>query len=130
MIYTYIYFREGNAVHTVHLWQPSGNRPNKPKMPGEKKRKNIGSKKRDQTMNSNQKRITRRKKNDESESLKTAPLPTNVIPEQPGLSFHNPGTSKCHCKGITNIYNIINLFGKKLILCLKPLSSGELCFRP
>jgi hypothetical protein len=72
-------------------------------MLGEKKKKNIGSKKRDQVMNSNQKRITRRKKNDELASLKTTSPPTNVIPEQPGLSFHNPGTSKCRRKGIANI---------------------------
>ncbi|KMQ93803.1 af4 fmr2 family member 4-like protein [Lasius niger] len=83
---------EGNAVHTVHLWQPSGNRPNKPKMPGEKKRKSAGNKRRDQITNSSQKRVARKKKNDvEPSALKTAPAPANMIPEQTPLSFHNPG---------------------------------------
>nr|XP_012217911.1 PREDICTED: LOW QUALITY PROTEIN: mediator of RNA polymerase II transcription subunit 15-like [Linepithema humile] len=81
---------EGNAVHTVHLWQPSGNRPNKPKMAGEK-RKKSGNKKRDPTMNI-QKRIARKKKNDEPAPLKATPPPTNMMPEQSALPFHNPGT--------------------------------------
>lgn len=88
------FFSEGNAVHTVHLWQPSGNRPNKPKMPGEKKKKG-GDKKRNQIANNSQKRIARKKKSNEPPPPKTTPPPANIIPEQSALSFHNPGNSKC-----------------------------------
>lgn len=94
VIYLHI-FREGNAVHTVHLWQPSGNRPNKPKIPGEKKKKGTGNnKKRDQTTNSSQKRVARKKKNAESIPPKSIPPLANIMSEQPALSFHNPGTSE------------------------------------
>ncbi|XP_014473665.1 PREDICTED: mediator of RNA polymerase II transcription subunit 15-like isoform X2 [Dinoponera quadriceps] len=91
---------EGNAVHTVHLWQPSGNRPNKPKMPGEKKKKGAGGKKRDQTTNGSQKqRLARKKKSESSITLKTTPPPANMLPEQPALSFHNPGTMTVYTSG-------------------------------
>lgn len=92
---TYIYFfSEGNAVHTVHLWQPSGNRPNKPKMPSEKKKKG-GDKKRNQIINNSQKRVARKKKSNEPPPPKTIPPSTNILPEQSTLSFHNPENSKC-----------------------------------
>lgn len=91
---------EGNAVHTVHLWQPSGNRPNKPKISGEKKRKSFANnKKRDQMMSSNQKRVARKKKHDEPPTLKTAPPPPNMIPEQSALPFHNPGNMANYASG-------------------------------
>ncbi|XP_011253321.1 uncharacterized protein LOC105249501 [Camponotus floridanus] len=102
---------EGNAVHTVHLWQPSGNRPNKPKMPGEKKKKSTGNKKRDQITNNSQKRIARKKKNDESSTLKPAPPPANMIPEQTVLPFHNPGNMN-YTSGpniMTTVHNITAL---------------------
>lgn len=90
-----MYFsREGNAVHTVHLWQPSGNRPNKPKIPGEKKKKGSNNKRRDQVTSSSQKRVARKKKNEEPSTSKPAPPPANMIPEQTVLPFHNPGNSK------------------------------------
>lgn len=62
-------------------------------MVGEKRKKSAGNKKRDPTMNV-QKRIVRKKKNDEPAPVKATPPPTNMIPEQPALPFHNPGTSK------------------------------------
>ncbi|EFN79107.1 histone-lysine N-methyltransferase 2D isoform X2 [Harpegnathos saltator] len=100
---------EGNAVHTVHLWQPSGNRPNKPKMPGDKKKKGTGGKKRDSTTNSGQKqRIVRKKKND-SAPLKTTPPPANMMPEQPTLSFHNPGTMTNYVSGPNIMQPVHNL---------------------
>lgn len=73
----------------MHLWQPSGNRPNKPKMVGEKRRKGTINRKRDQTMNNNQKRVIRKKKNELTTPLKATP-PTNMLPEQQStLPFHN-----------------------------------------
>lgn len=107
------FFREGNAVHTVHLWQPSGNRPNKPKMPGEKKKKGAGNKRRDQITNSSQKRIARKKKNDEPSTSKPAPPPTNIIPEQTVLPFHNPGNSKRRQNIVTISYNTTHIFIRK-----------------
>ncbi|KAM0731248.1 hypothetical protein ACS0PU_002308 [Formica fusca] len=100
---------EGNAVHTVHLWQPSGNRPNKPKMPGEKKKKGAGNKRRDQITNSSQKRIARKKKNDEPSTSKPAPPPANIIPEQTVLPFHNPGNMTNYASApnvMTTVHNI------------------------
>lgn len=89
------YFREGNAVHTVHLWQPSGNRPNKPKLPGEKKKKSSNNKKRDQASNNTQKRLSTRKRKPEAVPVKMVSPPANIMSEQTTtLSFHNPGTSK------------------------------------
>lgn len=89
------YFREGNAVHTVHLWQPSGNRPNKPKPPGEKKKKSSNNKKRDQASNNTQKRLSTRKRKPEAVPVKMVSPPANIMSEQTTtLSFHNPGTSK------------------------------------
>lgn len=80
-------------MHTVHLWQPSGNRPNKPKMPGEKKRKG-GDKKRNQVsiLKSSQKRVTRKKKSNEPPPPKRAPSPECILPEP--LEYHNPENSK------------------------------------
>lgn len=81
---------EGNAVHTVHLWKPSGNRPNKLKLPGEKRRRMRSNKKRDDDDNV-QKRPKKRKS--EPVLVKMDPPPTSMIPEQPvTLTFHNPGT--------------------------------------
>ncbi|EGI61875.1 hypothetical protein G5I_09776 [Acromyrmex echinatior] len=90
---------EGNAVHTVHLWQPSGNRPNKPKMPGEKKKKSS-DKKRNQIMNNSQKRIMRKKKSNEPPPPpKANSPPANIIQEQPPLPFHNPGNMGNYVSG-------------------------------
>ncbi|RLU21285.1 hypothetical protein DMN91_005658 [Ooceraea biroi] len=101
---------EGNAVHTVHLWQPSGNRPNKPKMPGEKKKKGTGSKKRDQAINSNQNRVTRRKKNAESAPLKAISPPAGVMFEEPPqLSFHNPGAMANYASGPNIMQSVHNI---------------------
>ncbi|XP_043263111.1 uncharacterized protein LOC122403576 [Colletes gigas] len=84
---------EGNAVHTVHLWQPSGNRPNKPKMLGEKKKKSNGNKKRDQASRNTPKRLSSKRRRTESAAVKIVPPPTNMIPEQStALPFHNPAT--------------------------------------
>ncbi|XP_035736694.1 mediator of RNA polymerase II transcription subunit 15-like [Vespa mandarinia] len=82
---------EGNAVHTVHLWQPSGNRLNKPKTSGDKKKKSSDNKKRDHLTNNIQKRISRKKKIDSS-PLKVVPPPANMVPEQAPMPFHNPAT--------------------------------------
>ncbi|XP_016920521.2 AF4/FMR2 family member lilli isoform X2 [Apis cerana] len=93
---------EGNAVHTVHLWQPSGNRPNKPKLPGEKKKKTNNNKKRDQISNNTQKRPTRKRKT-ESIAMKMVSPSTNMISEQTTtLSYHN-GTSSNIIQPIHNI---------------------------
>lgn len=90
-----LFFREGNAVHTVHLWQPSGNRPNKPKLPGEKRRKSNGNRKRNQALSNAKKRSTIRRKKTESATVKIVSPPTNMMSEQTAVvSFHNPGTSK------------------------------------
>ncbi|XP_046736220.1 AF4/FMR2 family member lilli-like [Diprion similis] len=80
---------EGNAVHTVHLWQPSGNRPNKPKLPGEKKKKSSGDKKYKQSTNETIKRASRKKKV-EPAPLKVIPQPANMITEQNTMQFHEP----------------------------------------
>ncbi|XP_043787078.1 AF4/FMR2 family member lilli-like isoform X2 [Apis laboriosa] len=93
---------EGNAVHTVHLWQPSGNRPNKPKLLGEKKKKTNNNKKRDQMSNNTQKRPTRKRKT-ESIAMKMVSPSTNLISEQTTtLSYHN-GTSSNIIQPIHNI---------------------------
>lgn len=90
---------EGNAVHTVHLWQPSGNRPNKPKMPGEKKRKG-GDKKRSHMTSNSQKRVARKKKSSAPPPPpKATPPPANIMPEQSALSFHNPGNMASYVSG-------------------------------
>ncbi|XP_053979754.1 uncharacterized protein LOC128876937 isoform X1 [Hylaeus volcanicus] len=84
---------EGNAVHTVHLWQPSGNRPNKPKMLGEKKKKSNGNRKRDQGSRNTPKRLSSKRRRTESISVKSVSPSANMIPEQPTvLPFHNPAT--------------------------------------
>ncbi|KAG7199509.1 hypothetical protein KM043_014128 [Ampulex compressa] len=89
---------EGNAVHTVHLWQPSGNRPNKPKTPGEKKKKSGSNKKRDSGISKTPKR-TQKKKKAEVAPLKFVPPPANMLPEQPTLTFHNPGAMANYIPG-------------------------------
>ncbi|CAK9832095.1 hypothetical protein ANTRET_LOCUS8979 [Anthophora retusa] len=102
---------EGNAVHTVHLWQPSGNRPNKPKLPGERKKKSGSNKKRDQASNSPQKRLSNRKRKLESASVKVAvPPPASMIPEQSAtLTFHNPGTMANYVSGSNIIQPVHNI---------------------
>ncbi|KZC07450.1 hypothetical protein WN55_09443 [Dufourea novaeangliae] len=90
---------EGNAVHTVHLWQPSGNRPNKPKIPGEKRKRPSGNKKRDQSSNT-QKRVSTRKKKNESTGAKLIAQPTNMVSEQStALPFHNSTTMANYVPG-------------------------------
>ncbi|XP_076172725.1 uncharacterized protein LOC143149331 isoform X2 [Ptiloglossa arizonensis] len=91
---------EGNAVHTVHLWQPSGNRPNKPKMLGEKKKKSNSNKKRDQATKNTSKRLSSKKRRTESTTLKIVPPSANIIPEQSTvLPFHNPATMANYVSG-------------------------------
>lgn len=90
------FHREGNAVHTVHLWQPSGNRPNKPKMPGERKKKSCSDRKYKSTGETT-KRAPRKKKV-ESAQLKMVPPPANMIIEHNPMQFHNPAceyTTRC-----------------------------------
>ncbi|KAH0554103.1 AF4/FMR2 family member lilli-like [Cotesia glomerata] len=65
---------EGNVVHTVHLWQPSGNRPNKPKITNndsnERKKKGLvkkvngGSSNVKRTSNNNNSKKKKKKKTD------------------------------------------------------------------
>ncbi|CAL7942839.1 unnamed protein product [Xylocopa violacea] len=103
---------EGNAVHTVHLWQPSGNRPNKPKLLGEKKKKANNIKKRGQTSNGAQKRLSTRKRKFESASMKMVPPSVNIIPEQPvgtTLPFHNSGTMANYVSGSDMLQTIQNI---------------------
>lgn len=83
---------EGNAVHTVHLWQPSGNRPNKPKLSTEKRNKSSGVKKRVSSSGAGSKRVHEKKKNTESSQPKIIPPPTNMIPEPASMQFHDNGT--------------------------------------
>ncbi|KAL0132286.1 hypothetical protein PUN28_000222 [Cardiocondyla obscurior] len=102
---------EGNAVHTVHLWQPSGNRPNKPKLPGEKKRKS-GDKKRNQgNVNNSQKRVARKKKINEPPPPKATPPPANIIPEQSALPFHNPESMGSYASGPNIMQSVHNISG-------------------
>lgn len=99
---------EGNAVHTVHLWQPSGNRPNKPKLPGEKKKKTNNNKKRDQISNNTQKRPIRKRKI-ESITMKMVSPSINMISEQTTtLSYHN-GTMANYVSGSNIIQPIHNI---------------------
>ncbi|XP_011869461.1 PREDICTED: heat shock protein DDB_G0288861-like [Vollenhovia emeryi] len=99
---------EGNAVHTVHLWQPSGNRPNKPKIPVEKKKKS-GDKKRHHVTNSGQKRVARKKKSSEPPPPKTTPPPASIIPEQPAISFHNPESMASYVPGPNMMQPVHNI---------------------
>ncbi|XP_034947371.1 uncharacterized protein DDB_G0284459-like [Chelonus insularis] len=75
---------EGNAVHTVHLWQPSGNRPNKIKFPNEKKKKTVSDKK---SYESTSKRNEHKKKTDETP--KPVSQLENILPEQNTMQYHN-----------------------------------------
>ncbi|XP_048265278.1 uncharacterized protein LOC100649967 isoform X1 [Bombus terrestris] len=101
---------EGNAVHTVHLWQPSGNRPNKPKLPGEKKKKSSNNKKRDQASNNTQKRLSTRKRKPEAVPVKMVSPPANIMSEQTTtLSFHNSGTMANYVSGSNIIQPIHNI---------------------
>ncbi|XP_076282622.1 uncharacterized protein LOC143210050 [Lasioglossum baleicum] len=99
---------EGNAVHTVHLWQPSGNRPNKPKIPGERKKKSTGNKKRDQTSSNTQKRISTKKKKIDCATTKMIAPPANIVPEQP-LPFHNPTTMANYVSGPNILQPVHNI---------------------
>ncbi|XP_044020702.1 WD repeat-containing protein 48 homolog isoform X2 [Aphidius gifuensis] len=76
---------EGNAVHTVHLWQPSGNRSSKTKQIIEKKKK-IAKKKNEITSKilsstSTTKKYTSKKKNITSlaNDTSTVPCDENII---------------------------------------------------
>ncbi|XP_008559488.1 putative mediator of RNA polymerase II transcription subunit 26 [Microplitis demolitor] len=76
---------EGNAVHTVHLWQPSGNRPNKPKIinnDNNNKKKKTPDKKVNSGSN-NVKRSTNNNNNNtnnNNKKKKTDEAPKNVTP--------------------------------------------------
>ncbi|KAK0090894.1 hypothetical protein PV325_000060 [Microctonus aethiopoides] len=82
---------EGNAVHTVHLWQPSGNRPNKPKLHSEKKKRSSRSGKKSTA--STVKRITRKKKtdNETEQQQKIVPPSASIVPEPNPIQYHDPG---------------------------------------
>ena len=101
---------EGNAVHTVHLWQPSGNRPNKSKISGEKKKRSSGNRKRNHGSSNTQKRLPSNCKRKKVEStpvkmtvlppVPAVPPPANIISEQSAtLTFHNPGTMANYVSG-------------------------------
>nr|XP_033331449.1 uncharacterized protein LOC117223331 [Megalopta genalis] len=98
---------EGNAVHTVHLWQPSGNRPNKPKIPGERKKKSS-NKKRDQTLCNTQKRIPTKKRKIDCATTKMVAPPSSMVPEQP-LTFHNPTTMANYVSGPNILQPVHNI---------------------
>ncbi|XP_003706915.2 uncharacterized protein LOC100876218 [Megachile rotundata] len=103
---------EGNAVHTVHLWQPSGNRPNKPKIPGEKKKRSGSGKRRDQSSSSIQRRSSTRKKKLEPNPMKTVPPPADILPEQSAaLPFHNPATMANYVSGSNIMQSVHNIPG-------------------
>lgn len=102
-----MYFRDGNAVHTVHLWQPSGNRVNKPKQMTDKKKKTVVKKKKEKTNNiistSTKKYSPKNKKFETTKipSISTVQVPSslttsvNIIPEQNSMQFHNPEAGNC-----------------------------------
>ena len=103
---------EGNAVHTVHLWQPSGNRPNKPKIPSERKKKLGSSKRRDQSSSSMQRRSSTRKKKLESNPIKTVPPTADILPEQSTvLPFHDPATMANYVSGSNIMQSVHNIPG-------------------
>ncbi|XP_033218640.1 uncharacterized protein LOC117174076 isoform X3 [Belonocnema kinseyi] len=82
---------EGNAVHTVHLWQPSGNRSKKLKLLADKKKKLPVTEKQDDVCDDSQKRSDRKKKV-ENLPLKTVPPPANMIHEESSMQFQNLNT--------------------------------------
>ncbi|XP_017764711.1 PREDICTED: uncharacterized protein LOC108554080 isoform X2 [Eufriesea mexicana] len=101
---------EGNAVHTVHLWQPSGNRPNKPKLSGERKKKSCNNKKRDQVSSNSQKLLFVTKIKAETALVKMVSPPINMISEQTtALPFHNSGTMANYVSGSNMIQPIHNI---------------------
>ncbi|XP_023289818.1 uncharacterized protein LOC105698857 isoform X2 [Orussus abietinus] len=102
---------EGNAVHTVHLWQPSGNRSSKPKLPGEKKKKSGSNKKRDQSSSDGSKRAPRKKKIETPAPLKMVPPPANMIPEQTNMQFHNPTALANYVPGPNMLQSVHNIPG-------------------
>ncbi|XP_008215233.1 uncharacterized protein LOC100677825 [Nasonia vitripennis] len=78
---------EGNAVHTVHLWQPSGNRSSKVKSNGGKKKKSQTKK---QNQNSGHKKRQGESKSQKDETLPretTEPPVHNVIPQSENIPF-------------------------------------------
>lgn len=101
---------EGNAVHTVHLWQPSGNRPNKSKMPGERRKRLNGNKNRDHASSNTQKRPSTKKRKTESTSVKMIPPSANIMSEESNtLAFHNPGTMVNYVTGPNMMQPVHNI---------------------
>lgn len=84
-----IFYSEGNAVHTVHLWQPSGNRPNKPKPKNEKRKKSSPEKKRSAPSSTMPKKSQQKKKSVEMEEPKIVESPLAIV--APAMQFHDNG---------------------------------------
>ncbi|XP_011499115.1 PREDICTED: uncharacterized protein LOC105363192 [Ceratosolen solmsi marchali] len=82
---------EGNTVHTVHLWQPSGNRSNKVKIIGEKKKKSP-SKKRNKHSEDSSKQFNK-KQRVETSPLKIVAPSTNILPEETNLQYQSHSQS-------------------------------------
>ncbi|KAG8042506.1 hypothetical protein G9C98_005140 [Cotesia typhae] len=80
---------EGNVVHTVHLWQPSGNRPNKPKINNNEscERKKKGLVKKVNAGASNVKRTSNN--NSKIKKKKTDEAPKNLTTNTGGVQEQN-----------------------------------------
>lgn len=76
------YFREGNTLQTVHLWQPSGNRSNRPKINGEGNKKSQAKpKKARKTIHRIRKKKSIKKKPDLEENI----LVSDPVPQESNL---------------------------------------------
>ncbi|XP_014206736.1 uncharacterized protein LOC106638187 [Copidosoma floridanum] len=80
---------KGNVVHNVHLWQPSGNRSNRNKASGNKRKKSV--KKRSTGVDSN-KQINK-KQTEEVPPVKVVLPAANVVPEKIDSQFQNQSQS-------------------------------------
>ena len=87
------FFSEGNVVHTVHLWQPSGNRLNKLKCANEKTKKPPSRKRNKNTEMDNNKSCNKKI----TATSPATPCSTKVIPEELNVQQYHT-QAQCNLK--------------------------------
>ncbi|XP_015118735.1 uncharacterized protein LOC107042256 [Diachasma alloeum] len=118
---------EGNAVHTVHLWQPSGNRPNRPRILRKNSGKKAGGKKLEACKRTPGKRKTK-KSQGKTNSLEDEGSVPNVQVESvqaPQVPSIEQGNMQFHDEGMSAYSNPNVLQPVGVLTPLAPSTSGQ-----
>ncbi|XP_063993782.1 uncharacterized protein LOC135171272 [Diachasmimorpha longicaudata] len=115
---------EGNAVHTVHLWQPSGNRPNRPRILRKNSGKKIAGKKLESKKTVGKKETKKSQEKIVEEEVQVPNVPVESVQAPQPVPSIEQGTMQFHDEGMNGYSSNPNVL-QPVLTPLTPSTSGQ-----